>query len=77
MILPTIVKVQRPMVSNDPRNAWLVYAHGRKRVQEIPQLSVPHHVVKKMGNDYKAYFNATWDEASGWKLLNRVEDEYW
>ena len=72
-----IVKVQRPIATNDQRNMWLLYGKGRKKRQQIQQSLVQNHVVAAMKGDLKAYFNAVWNDVTGWYIKNRVEDHEW
>ena len=72
-----IVKVQRPIATNDPRNMWLVYGKGRKKRHQIQQSLVQSHVIAAMKGDFKAYFNAVWNDVSGWHIKDRLKDKEW
>ena len=72
-----IVKVQRPIATNDPRSMWLIYGKGRKKRQQIQQSLVQNHVVAAMKGDFKAYFNAVWNDVSGWHIKDRLKDKEW
>ena len=53
-----IVKVQRPIVSNDPREPWLVYNRDKTVVKHVPAKDVPSNVKSQMGDKLKAHFLA-------------------
>ena len=72
-----IVKVQRPIVSNDPDDPWLIYDKARKHECEVPDAAIPKHVRKAMGSDFKAYFKGTWSSIVGWGLSVRVNAQDW
>ena len=72
-----IVKVQRPIATNDPNIPWLVYAKGHKKTQQVRQAYITEQTKKAMGKDLKAYFNAEWNDVSGWTIKDRVEDQEW
>lgn len=71
------VKVQRPIVSNDPRNPWLIYNKERSHVTEVPDAAIPTYVKAAMRGDMKAYFIGAWSSIVGWGLSKRVKDEDW
>jgi hypothetical protein len=68
-----IVKVQRPLAGGRP-GIFLVYAEGRKKMQEQP---IPPAAKKALGSDAKGYFNAYWSSTVGWAVNERVEDQDW
>lgn len=74
MSKPMIVKVQLPLAGPAAPGSCLVYAMGRKNMQE---LMMPADVVEALGDDLKGYFEATWSHASGWTLGERVADQPW
>lgn len=69
----TIVKVQIPVSTSDPRAPALIYAQGRDRLVQ-QHLFAGHRLA--MGSDFKAFFEAEWD-GQQWKLGKRVEDQPW
>jgi hypothetical protein len=69
-----IVKVQRPIMTNDPDQPWLMYDRERKHVTEVPDAIVPAYVKTAMREDYKAYFVGAWSSIVGWGLTERVSD---
>lgn len=75
--MKAIVKVQRPVRTNDPQSPWLVYDESRKRQSQHPAATIPKYIKDAMGSDYKAFFHATWSAAIGWSLLRRAEDQSW
>jgi hypothetical protein len=72
-----IVKVQRPLRTNDPLEPWLIYDESRARQSQIPASSIPKYAKDAMGSDHKAFFKGSWSSAIGWSLLRRVEDQPW
>lgn len=70
----TIVKVQRPIVTNDPAFPGLVYAKGRKGMIQ-QRLDVA--TLKAMGNDYTAFFVAELKLNGQWQIRQRVGDQKW
>lgn len=72
-----VVKVQRPVRTNDPQAPWMIYDASRKRQSQTPDASIPKHVKDAMGGDYKAFFKGSWSSAIGWSLLRRVADQTW
>ena len=72
-----IVKVQRPIATNDPNVPWLIYANGHKKTQQVRQEYITEQVKKDMKGDLKAYFNAVWDDVLEWYIKDRVEDREW
>lgn len=71
------VKVQRPISTNDPAAPWLIYDRARKHAVSVPAKVIPAHVVKAMGDDYKAFFVGAWSSIVGWGLSERVKDPGW
>ena len=72
-----IVKVQRPIATNDPNVPWLIYAKGHKKTQQVRQAYITEQVKKDMKGDFKAYFNAVWSDVSGWHIKDRLKDKEW
>lgn len=72
-----IVKVQRPLITNDLNAPWLIYDESRKRTQQLPDKVVPDRVKKAMKGDFKAFFNAEWSSVVGWAINERVKDQLW
>lgn len=71
----TIVKVQIPMVTDDPHELVLVYAkdHANQSIQALD-----HATRQAMGKDYKAYFEAEFRRSIGqWFIGKRVKDREW
>ena len=71
----TIVKVQRPLMTNGDEPTWLVYAKGHQNMQQIPESAVPKDVRAAMGSEFKIYMHAEWDAKSGWSFGKRVTKE--
>jgi len=69
-----IVKVQRPLSSNDPNAPCLVYDEGRRH-QGFIELT-PEEVVTLMGDAAKGYFEAR-VERGNLVLGERVADRDW
>ena len=72
-----IVKVQRPISTNDPRAPWLIYDKDRKHVEQKPSAAIRKDIRKAMGSDFKGYFKGAWSSVVGWGLSVRVEDQDW
>ena len=68
-----IVKVQVPLISNDPAEHALVYAEGRKRVVQQP---LDYTTKQLMGDDSKAFFEAEFRRGK-WTIGKRVKDRDW
>jgi hypothetical protein len=71
-----IVKVQRPLSTNDLGNPWLIYDKDHKHLEHKPEATVPHGVKAAMGDDPKGYFMAIWS-GGGWKIGERVKEQKW
>lgn len=70
-----IVKVQKPVVTNDPRQLALVYAKGRKFYVQQP---LDPATDKAMGEDKKAFFEAEFIHVRNqWSIGKRVSDRDW
>jgi len=72
--MKTIVKVQRPIVTNDPAELALVYA---KNKQGLMQQKLDHATIVAMGDDFKAYFEAELHASGQWYIGKRVKDQSW
>lgn len=72
--MTSIVKVQRPIHTNEPEKFWLMYDKYRVNVTKVPDAVVPNYVKKAMGIDHKAYFIGAWSSVVGWGLSERVSD---
>ena len=72
-----IIKVQRPLRTNDPTIPWLIYDKSRKREQQLPQSIIPPAAVKALGNDPKGYFEGHWSSIVGWAIGKRVNNQGW
>lgn len=76
----TIVKVQRPIITNDPNRCWLVYDKFDARRQEIPERDMPKGVTMVMdarprrAQQFKSFFkDAEWDNTTKtWDLSKAV-----
>lgn len=78
IIIWEIVKVQRPLAGNDPAAPWLIYDKARKRSQTLPEKDVQARVRDEMGEDAKAFFEASWaGDRLGWALGPRVKNQEW
>jgi hypothetical protein len=73
----TIIKVQRPLMTNGDEPQWLLYDKARKHQELLPEKLVPKNVGTAMGGDYKAFFNAEWSSIVGWGISDRVKDQTW
>ena len=72
-----IVKVQRPIMTNDDQQPWLIYDRKRKHRTIVPAGAIPAHVKKALGGDFKGYFTGAWSSVVGWGLSDRVADQDW
>jgi hypothetical protein len=76
--MPTeIVKVQRPVKTNDPTEPWLIYDRRRNHEVMVPAAAIPEHVKKALGDDFKGYFTGAWSSVVGWGLSARVAAQEW
>jgi hypothetical protein len=70
-----IVKVQTPVVTNDPNEPALVYARFRKH---LVQQHLGHATREAMGSDLRAFFEAEYQAREGvWFIGDRVADQKW
>lgn len=69
-----VVKVQRPVVTNDPAKLALVYA---KNHHGVAQQKLDYATVKAMGDDLKAFFEAELRHTGQWSIGKRVRDRKW
>ena len=72
-----IVKVQRPIMSNDPDDPWLIYDKARKHMTQVPARAIQQSIKSAMGQDYKAFFKGAWSSIVGWGLSERVAHQDW
>ena len=72
-----IVKVQRPMYSNEDVPRFLVYGKYGKYTKKTLYQELPKNVQKIMKKTFKAYFEATLDPQKGWIIGERVKDQEW
>ena len=63
-----IIKVQRPIETNDLWAPWYVYAKGSSRPQMIPDEVVPPEVKSGMGVEFKAFFYGEYSPDIGWTI---------
>jgi hypothetical protein len=77
MNLKEVVKVQKPLSSNNDDPPWLIYDQGKKKVEERAAALIDRTVKAAMGNDPKGYFEAEWSAEEGWKIGDRVLDQQW
>ena len=71
-----IIKLQRPLASNETDPPWLAYNRTRKVHQLLPRAKLDQVTLLAMGDDAKAYFEAT---LVGDRLVfgRRVLDRQW
>lgn len=72
----TIVKVQKPLMSTEHDAPWLIYDRFKTVIAKTPGSQIPEDIKKWMGNDYKAYFDATLT-LGNWKINKRVSPKTW
>lgn len=75
-----IVKVQRPLMSNEAHPSHLVYGHRPRNphFRERFQRDLPLHVLKALKVEPKAYFHATWDKhRSIWVIGTQAPNQEW
>ena len=68
-----IVKIQVPLITNDPMEYALVYAEGKTRIVQQGLNAVTR---KLMGDDRKAFFEAEFRHGR-WTIGKRVADQNW
>jgi hypothetical protein len=71
-----IVKIQRPLSTNDRGNPWLIYDKDKKHREFRPEDQVSSDVKAAMGKDPKGYFIGVWS-GGGWKIGERVKEQTW
>lgn len=54
-MIKTVFKVQQPISTNDPENAWLFYDKHRKHAFMMPEKLVPAELSHHMGKRNKMY----------------------
>lgn len=60
------VKIQRPIVSNDPDAPWLMYFEdGNSPNIVVADKDVPENIKKAMGKNYKIYVKGKLDIING------------
>ena len=72
-----IVKVQRPIFTNDPNEPWLIYDRWHQHIESKLPHRIREDTRKAMGSDFKGYFKGAWSSVVGWGLSERVEDQNW
>ena len=77
MNLKEIVKVEKPLSSNNDDPPWLIYDQGKKKVESRAPALIGRDVKTAIGNDPKGYFEAEWSAEEGWKIGDRVIDQKW
>ncbi|MEY9493790.1 hypothetical protein [Bradyrhizobium elkanii] len=68
-----VVKVQIPLITNDPHKHALVYANDRKCIVQQP---LSDTTIKLLGDDRKAFFEAEFRRGK-WLIGRRVQDMDW
>lgn len=75
-----IVKLQRPLSTNEPDVPWLLYGEGRTNHVLIPDSMVPQEVKDAMGDRAKRYYYGRLvDGPAGkvWQLEGIAPDQDW
>ncbi len=73
-----IVKVQRPLFSNDPGMPWLMYDQFRARQVQVPDYEIPEPIKIALKSRPKAYFKGSWNPIGNfWMLGEIVKDKHW
>lgn len=77
--MSVIIKVQRPVISTDPRQPWVLYDEHNNHVETVPGDAIPEYVKKMMGDDHKMYCKASWSSTVGWGIVpkSRVGRQEW
>lgn len=73
MARTTIVKVQRPLMSNDPEEMVLVYKKGRKKMMQVP---ITEQLKELFGVDFKMFCLAEYQNGD-LIVHKRVADKNW
>lgn len=71
-----IIKVQRPLSTNDLGSPWLLYDQKRAHVEHRLEASIDEQVKAAMGTAPKGYFGAEWT-GKEWKIGAKVPAENW
>jgi hypothetical protein len=72
-----IVKLQRPLASNDKDPPWMVYDHKRKYQAMISDADIPDRIKSAMRADPKGYFSVSLDSSGRLTFGNRLIDQKW
>jgi hypothetical protein len=73
-----IVKVQRPLSTNDPVPQALVYGRNRYEQELQPMTELPAHIQARLKVRAKLYCLATWSsEDEHWTLGELTPDQPW
>lgn len=83
----TIVKVQRPITTNDPLRHWIIYDKFDARHERVPEKDMDPRIVQIMNNrprrpqQFKSFFmHAEWDRPNQhWDMSKAelTEDKRW
>lgn len=57
-----VVKVQKPIMTNEVEPLWLIYDEEREHTFQIKQSEVPQNIKDIIGHRNKAYFRATYED---------------
>lgn len=78
-----VVKVQRPISTNDPNIHWLFYGEGRTNTAMIPEAAIPAEIKAAMGKRKKAFFwgrlepSKTQPGTFNWMLGDEAPEQEW
>lgn len=77
--MSVIIKVQRPVISSDREQPWLLYDEDRSHSVMISGDKVPKAWIKLMGSDYKMYCQAEWFSIpeGHWEIYRKVARQEW
>lgn len=71
-----IVKVQKPIMTNDPKRPFFVYAEGHTNARGVPEKDVPKHVRGALKYRFRAFFEAEWS-GKHWVIGKQVKAQDW
>lgn len=71
-----IVKIQKPLMTNDPNRPWRVYDQDRHFDVTIPEAQIPKRIRKHMQYISKAYYKAELTY-QGWVFQKPTKERAW
>lgn len=76
MNMTEVIKIEKPLSSNDLGDPWLLYDKNRAHLEERTEGFISEKVKAALGDASKGYFQAEWT-SEGWKIGDHVMAEDW